>query len=87
MRTQKNQRKGRREKDGRNDMCVVNIQYHLSLIQHGLLLGRDTHRLSKTTSGLSVLTTDLQVPVVTETTVSTIHHSFTSFPTASSSDG
>lgn len=37
-----------------------------------LLLSRNTHRLSETTSGLGVLTTDLQVPVVTQTTVRTI---------------
>ena len=36
-----------------------------------LLLGRDTHRLSETTRGLGMLTTDLQVPVVTQTTVRT----------------
>ena len=52
-----------------------------------LLLGRDTHRLSETTRGLGVLSTDLQVPVVAQTTVGTISYiSFTS-PTASSSDG
>lgn len=37
-----------------------------------LLSAADTHNLTETTSGLSVLTTDLKVPVVTETTVSTI---------------
>ena len=40
-----------------------------------LLLGRDTHRLSETTRRLGVLTTDLQVPVVAQTTVGTVHHS------------
>ena len=87
MKIWKSQRRGRKEKDERNRMCVTNNQYHLSLIQHGLLLGRDTHRLSETTSGLGVLTTDLQVPIVTKTTVSTIHYYLTSSPTASSSDG
>lgn len=36
-----------------------------------LLSAADTNNLTETTSGLSVLTTDLKVPVVTETTVST----------------
>lgn len=52
-----------------------------------LLLGRDTHRLSETTSGLGVLTTDLQVPVVAQTTVGTIRHTPLTSPTASSSGG
>ena len=36
-----------------------------------LLLGTYTNNLTKTTSSLSMLTTDLKVPVVTKTTVST----------------
>ena len=50
----------------------MQVQKHLSIDR--LLLGRDTHRLSETTSGLGVLTTDLQVPVVAQTTVGTIRH-------------
>ena len=37
-----------------------------------LLLGGDTHRLAEAASGLRVLSTHLQVPVVAETTVGSI---------------
>ena len=39
-----------------------------------LLSGSNSHGLSETTGGLGVLTTDLEVPVVAETTVGTRHH-------------
>ena len=55
-----------------------------------LLSGSNSHGLSETTGGLGVLTTDLEVPVVAETTVGTrSHENVFSYakPTASSSDG
>ena len=52
-----------------------------------LLLSRNTHRLSETTRGLGVLSTDLQVPVVAQTTVGTVCYTSLTSPTASSSDG
>ena len=51
-----------------------------------LLLSRNTHRLSETTRGLGVLSTDLQVPVVAQTTVGTVCYISLTSPTASSSD-
>ena len=39
-----------------------------------LLSGSNSHGLSETTGGLGVLTTDLEVPVVAETTVGTRRH-------------
>ena len=49
-----------------------------------LLSTTDTNNLTETTCGLSMLTTDLQVPVVTETTVSTIYKFNYKIHTASS---
>ena len=39
-----------------------------------LLLGGNTHRLAETARGLGVLSTHLQVPVVTQTAVRSTHH-------------
>ena len=65
-----------------NIICVRNKQKQSSQCLSTillLLLGGHTHRLAEAARGLGVLSTHLQVPVVAQTAVRSVHHALSAF--------